>query len=173
MSFTITDAENAWRKWAQQITGVPFYFSFTSVGRPSGLYGMMRFIATVVNGTPIVRDLPQEIDGEPRIKHETNTCIVGTLSINVFRMGARQAVADLLNSTRMLWPYEILQLANIGFVRFGSPQDLTQVIDGQMEERAQVEATFNLMGYTAEDINTIDNVVITNLTANQSFEVAV
>lgn len=171
MSFTIIDAENAWRKWAQAITSVPFYFSFPNVGRPDSLYGMMRFIVTTVNGTPIIRDTPETISGEPWVKHETNTCIIGTLSINIYRNGARQAMVDLLNSTRMQSPYEILQLANIGFVRFGSPQDLTQDTEAQMEERSQVDATFNLVGYTAEDINTIDNVVITNLTAGKIFEV--
>lgn len=173
MSFTIIDAENAWRQWAEAITGIPFYFTFPSTGKPNGLFGAMRFIVLSVNGTPIVRDTPEEISGEPWVKHETDTCIIGTLSINVYREGARQAISDLQNSTRMQGPYEILQLVNIGFVRFGASQDLTQDVEAQMEERAQIDATFNLVGYTAEDINTIDNVVITNLSAGISSEVTV
>lgn len=173
MSFTIVDAENAWRKWAEAVTGCPFYFSFPNVGRPSGLYGMLRFTVTTVNGTPIIRDTPETISGAPWVRHETNTCIVGNLSINAYRTGARQVIAMLQNSTRMQLPYEILQLANIGFVRFGSSNDLTQDVEAQQEERCQINATFNLVGYTAEDINTIDNVVITNLTANIISEVSV
>lgn len=166
MSFTTEDAENVIRKWAEAVTGCPFYHLNESIGRPNGLYGDVRFLTTVTAGTPVITDTDEEISGDPWVKHELNSWITAVFSINAYRKGARQVIATLQNGLYASLPSEILQLANIGFVSCSQSQDLTQIVEAKFEERAFVDMTFNLFGYFTEDLNTITEVTIQNLTAN-------
>lgn len=171
MSFTVSDAENVIANWAQTITAVPFYYLDSNVGRPNGLYGMVRFTTQIEVGTPDEQYSPETILGDPWSQHEVSTKITGIFSINVYRSGARNVIAKLQAGIALILPAEILFNASIGFVKFGTVQDLTQVVEGAQEDRAQIDVTFNLVGYATEDINTIDQVMIVNETFGIECEV--
>lgn len=173
MSYTAIDAENALRNWAQMITGCPFYFRYSNVGRPSGLYGNIRFMGCGTLGTPNQVFTPETVAGEPMVKNELNDKTVATFSFNIYRAGARDILSRLQQGNWLTLPNEILQNANIGFVRFSTWLDLSEVIDGNFEERAQFDATFNLVGYASEDLNTIATVPIDNVSYNIQSEVSV
>lgn len=173
MSFTTRDAENTIAQWLTAVTGCPFYYFDANVARPNGLYGDVKFMTSMGDGTPIEQSTPETINGAPWIKHELNTCIVGVFSVKTYRTGARDVLATLENGQWLNTPYEILTLANIGLVRMTTAQDITETIEAAREERMQTDITFNLIGYAAEDINTITTVTLENLSAGITSEVSV
>lgn len=173
MAFTIIDAENKIAEWISFITNVPIYFLDVSLGRPTGLYGMIKFFMATNVGTPSELLTPEDILGEPWVKNELNTNFTGVFSINFFRKGAMNAAVTLQNGCYLNLASEILYNANIGFVQFSSVQELSQVVEGNFEERVQMQGTFNLVGYSAENLNTITVVEIENISDNITNEVKI
>lgn len=171
MSYTTVGVENALRKWSQTITGTPFYFTDTSAARPSGLYGMIRFVSVQILGTPSQEFTPVTISGNPMVQNELNDKSVMVCRVDAYRTGARDVISTLKQGAYLTLPNEILQNANIGFVKFSTMLDLTQVIEANYEERAQIDVTFNLVGYASEVLNTITTIPIDNLSYGLTSEV--
>lgn len=159
-NYTTTGVENVVREWCERITNVPFYFLDESVTRPSGLYGMIKLMVADSLGTPSENFTDEEVKGEPWSRHEVADKRHVTFSINTYRSGARNTLNNLLAGYWLDLPYEILQNANIGIITMGQPRDLTETVEGQREERAQMDITFEVCGSATELLNTIETVPI-------------
>lgn len=177
MTFVVTDVENVIRSWAETLTNVPFFHANDNTSRqsglaPNGLYGTVRLIDAVMEGLPSETFTDIDVAGEPKSSHDLMTKYQATISINAYRTGARNTLNNLQIAAYSNTSSQILQLAEIGLVRFSLFRDLTEVINGNFEERSQMDLDINVVGAYNEELFIIETVPLENVTYNQNFEVS-
>ena len=173
---SVIDIENAVQQWATAVTGIDTFFWQESVARPDTLYGDIKLIAVIPLGTPQHLLTPVTIGGEPWVTNELYSAHNLRFSVQAFRTGARNALNAMLTNLWLNLPNEILINANLGFISTSTPLNISQVINGRFEERAQMDVTLNAVGYAVETLNTIGTVPVQgviNETINVEFEVDV
>lgn len=173
---SVVTIENAVQQWATAVTGIDTFFWQESVARPDGLYGDIKLIAVVPLGTPQQLLTPVTIGGDPWVTNELFSAHNLRFSINAYRTGARDALNALLTNLWLTLPNEILINANLGFISTSTPLNISQVVNGRFEERAQMDVTLNAVGYAIETLNTIGTVPIQgviNEMIDVDFEVSV
>lgn len=168
LALEIETAENAVRAWLTALSNIQYYPQDINLTRPAGLYGTYNLFSAVRVGTPFIAHENAPLD-KVKLTYNTNNTIV--MSINTYRKGARQALQLVRDGVYLSLPLEILEAANLGFVSISDMRDLTSVIEGNLEERAQVDITFNAVGGAEEETNPIETVPIESINLGLNFEV--
>lgn len=118
----------------ETVTGVTAFIGDPGVGAPDGTYCAVRVQAEEGFGQAM-KSL--EAAGQD-FTDITKTQKVVTVSLNFYRDGA-MAYAGALREANKRYPVRgILYLAQLGWQRLGPINNLTALLNGNMEERAQV-----------------------------------
>lgn len=176
MSFTVTGVENTIRAWAQQLSGIPFFHAMDNTAKqnglaPNGTYGTVRLIDATIQGIASEQFTDIDVVGEPRIDHLLTDKRLVTISLQAYRTGARDTLSTLQIAAYSDTSTQLLQGGDIGLVRFSILRDITEVINGNFEERAQMDLMLNVVGNFNEILYVIETVPIEGLTFDQNFEV--
>ena len=139
---------------------------------PNGVYGTVRLLSTQSQGLPSVTDTDVDVAGEPFIDQQLDDKRVVVVSINAYRTGAREALSTLQLAGYSDKSVQLLVAAEIGFVNFSVLRDLTQVVNANFEERAQMDLTINVVKNFSEILYVIETVQFDNTSFNEQFEVS-
>lgn len=118
----------------EAVTGVTAFIADPGVGAPDGTYCAVR-VQTEDGFGQAMKSL--EVAGQD-FTDITKTQKVVTVSLNFYRDGA-MVYAGALREANKRYPVRgILYLAKLGWQRLGPINNLTALLNGNMEERAQV-----------------------------------
>ena len=168
---SIINAENTIRLWCETLSNVPFYHANQNIARNEGLYGTVRLTNVSPVGFPYRKMTDVIVDEEPCLNNDINQFVIVTLSINAYRIGARDCLNTILASWSQQQSDDILYPANMAYEWSSDIRDLTTVIEGNFEERAQMDMMFNSMLESTEILQTIGTAQFDFETFNRQFEV--
>lgn len=118
----------------ETVTGIPAFIGDPNSGAPDGTYCAVRVQSEEGFGQA---EKSLEANGQDFLAI-TKTQKVVTVSLNFYRDGA-MAFAGALREANKRYPVQgILYLGKLGWQRLGPINNLTALLNGNMEERAQV-----------------------------------
>lgn len=171
LPLNVTSAENTIRLWAQTLSGVTFYHAYQNVARNEGAYGTVRLMNVSPVGYPYRQMTDEIVVDKIYVNNDANQFVIVTFSINAYRTGARDCLNNVLSGWSLQQSDDVLTPQNMAYVWASDIRDLTTVIEGNFEERAQVDMTFNAMLEKSELLEIIETAEFDFETFNRQFEV--
>lgn len=168
---SIINVENAIRLLCATLSGIEFYHAYQDVARNEGTYGTVRLTSISPVGYPYRAMTDEIVDDKTYVKNSANQNVIATFSINAFRFGARDCLNSILAGWSLQQSDDILYPANLGFVWSSDIRDLTTEIEGNFEERAQMDLTFNGVLEKSEYLEIIETAQFYFTNFNRTFEV--
>lgn len=155
----ITNIENALYVWALGVSGVTTIFAHPNAPRPSTPYVLIN----VFQSTPIgVAEHENTLLGDDSIDIDYSNVEELSISINTYYSGAYQLATKLKDSLARVLVTDQLFAAGLGYSRATVVNDIPEEINKKWEERSQFDCFFFTRSLDEENIETIQEIQITN-----------
>jgi len=151
--------EDALRVWAVGITGLETIFANPNAPRPVAPYVLIHMLQNAPIGT---REARVTLKADESTDVDYSNVELLTVSINVYYSNAYKLATKLKDSLGRVTVTDQLFAAGLGYSRAGDVQDIPEIINKQWEERGQFDCFFFTRSSDEENIETIQNVEITN-----------
>lgn len=160
MAINWDDVDQALRQWLMMASGLPdeqVYFLNDTGPRGTGTF-------ITLNSSLALTQMGQR-DEERTTDADGNLTRVAqrkfTASVNTWGKGAKTLLGVVLDALERYDVQGVLDSVNVAYLRRGSVQDLTALLETEYEERAHADVFFALADGTTEQVGTIETVEIT------------
>ena len=161
MGLTNVQIEDAIYGWINGLLSMTAIFAYPDAPRPTASYVLINFLTDLQNGT-------EETDGTLKVDESTDNIYSSvntvTFSVNTYYDGAFQNAVTINKSLMKLTVQDYLFAAGLGFISVTQIQKIPELIDKRWEERAQFDIVFSVRRSNTENIATIKQVEVNNIT---------
>jgi hypothetical protein len=160
MALSIIDIENALYAWVAGASGIVTIFSNQGKPRPVDPYALIN----IVQNTPVgIAEHRSELLIDDSIDRTYSNVEEVMVSINTYFANAYQNATLIKDSLARVTVTDQLYNAGLGYISATTVQDVPEIIDLTYEERAQFDCTFYVRSTDNENIETIQQIELTNL----------